>query len=47
MIFCFLLCNKTPLFLAVEKECIEIVKLLLQKEDIDININEKIIIIHE
>ncbi len=29
---------KTPLYVAVEKENVEIVRLLLTKEDIDVNI---------
>lgn len=30
--------NKTPLYLAVENENIEIIKLLLSNEEIDVNI---------
>ena len=31
---------KTPLYLAIEKENIEIIKLLLNKENVDVNLNK-------
>ena len=33
----FFMFNKTPLYLAVENECIEIIKFLLQIKKLDIN----------
>lgn len=38
IIFQFILLNQTPLCLAVKKENIEIIKILLAHKDIDVNI---------